>query len=271
MMLGGLLSLPGREDFDGIIKMLNATVGQMAGSNDYTDDEGNSYSSQGRSARIPSTKEILLRNPDLLSFGPTSTLSGLDVTSKFSAANVIPDDAVSAAFPFAGTIADIGGAAYDAVKNPGISSAMNLARNVSPMSSRFLHENYFKKGDMTLNPNTMEGQYRRKPFDEAARMGALRSVEESKAGQQSRTWKEQDMFFADKRSGIIKDAKYAAFEGNYEKLKQLAIKYSNNEGDVENFVSQVVDNIKEQHKDQVLRQIMAATKNPRKFNRMMGK
>jgi hypothetical protein len=248
-MLGGLLSLPFREDIDALIKGLNL---------------GSPY-------RIPSTKEILLKAPDLLSFGPTSTLSGLDVTSKFSAANVIPDDAISAAFPFAGTIADIGSAAYGFAKNPSISTGMNLARNVSPMSSRGLHENYFKRGDMTLHPETLEGIHKRKPFDEAARYGALRSVEESRAGQQHRTWKEQDKFYEGKRAGVIQDAKYAAFEGNREKVRQLALKYVDYEGKVENFVSQVVDNMEEQHKDQLTRQILSAVKNPRRYNRMMGK
>lgn len=249
LMLGGLLSILGREDVDVVINMLNKVSG----------------------ARIPTTRELILRTPNVVAFGPASALSGLDVSSKFSAANVIPDDAITAAFPFAGTLADIGGAAAGFVKDPSITSAMRLSQQVSPTSTRWLHEDYFKRGDITLNPRTMEGQYRRTETDEAARKLALRTIPESREAHASRTNREQDQFYAQKRASVLDKAKDRAFEGKLMEVAELGRKYVQEyEGTPQSFTSEVLSNVKEQHRTQLERMLWQSMGNPQKLKRRMG-
>lgn len=267
LLLSGLMGVLGREDVDGLIRLLN----------------------NASPFRIPTTRELILKAPDLVAFGPTSVLSGMDMSTKFSAANVIPDDALTAAFPFASTLGKIGGAAFDATMNPGKTSAMKLLHEVSPMSLRkFGSEQYFREGDRQLNPDNLEGTFTRKkreafghdmlaPDDWTARGMALRTLPESRAMHDERTRKEGDAFYTRKRTGILNKANRAHFEGKvgpmYQPMWQkLMDQWIDNEGDPQAFTAGLVSKVTERKKDALIRNLERASRaTPQRARRLLGK
>jgi hypothetical protein len=253
LMLGGLISMPGREDLDMLIELFNRTGAT-----------GNT--------RVPTSREMLLMAPDAVAFGPASSLSGVDVSSKFSAANVIPDDLVTAAFPFAGSLVDMGSAAVEVAKDPTSTTAWNRLRHqMLPNSFKWAGEKLFDKNGITQDPKTLEGKHRRTPFDEAVRKGAVRSMDESKSQHAFRTQKSEDNFYTDRRASILNKAHKRAYEGNLKALEDLARDYLEAEGDEDSFVNAVLDKIENQHRTQAERMIHQAMENPLKLRRRMGK
>ncbi len=252
LMMGGALSLPFRDDIDALIQGFNKYLNP-------TDK------------RLLTSRELMLMAPDNVSFGPLSTLSGLDLTSKFSAANVIPDDTLTAAFPFAGTLLNMGGAMANAVKDPSATTGMQLLNQFTPSSAKWAIEKYFNKNGITQDPNKLEGTYRRNGFDEAARVGAVRSMDESKASHWARSQNMGDEFYSDKRHGLVEQAKRRAFEGNYMALGELARKYGAMEGSPDDFINEIIGSVQKQHMDRVTRMVYEAIPNPQKLQRRMGK
>jgi hypothetical protein len=209
--------------------------------------------------------------PEAVAFGPASSLSGVDISSKFSAANVVPDDLVTAAFPFAGSLWDMGSAAVELAKDPSETSLNKLRHQMLPNSFKWAGEKLFDKNGITQDPKTLEGKHRRTPFDEAVRKGAVRSMDESKSQHDLRTQKSEDNFYTDRRTSILNKAHKRAFEGNMMALGELARQYAEAEGDVDSFVNAVIDKVENQHRTQAERMINQAMNNPQKLRRRMGK
>jgi hypothetical protein len=248
-LLSGALGLPGREDLDSVIKLLNLVS----------------------PVRIPTTREWIMRRPDWIAFGGISAVTGMDLSGKFSSANVIPDDMLSAASPFLGTLAnsavDLGRLALD----PSTTNAWRLLYGLTPNSLKGgVEELAFRQGAMMIDPKTLQGKVERNNSDKLARGLALRSTKESRELHKNRTVKEQDTFYEDRRMGLVKSAKDAIWEGNKTKIQKLAQKYAASEGDVGQFIDQVVGSVEARQQTEARRVLESALENPLRARRIQG-
>jgi hypothetical protein len=226
---------------------------------------------------MPTIREHLMNAPDYLAFGPTSVLTGLDVTSKFSAANIFPDSAIQAANPFGSLAGGMFSAGVGMLSDPSTTNAMRLSQAVSPTSSKGLHEKYFSQGNVVGDSKKpgVPGMHRRKQRegaidDQTARAMALRSLPESKNMHSARTIKEQDAYYANRRDALLDKAKDRAFEGNFMAIGELARKYVDAEGSADSFVSAILSSVEDRHHTQLERMIYQAIENPQKLQRRMG-
>lgn len=249
-LLSGVMGMPGREDIDALIKLAN----------NFTTE------------RLPSTKELLLEYmPDSVSFGPISALTGMDFSSKFSAANVIPDDWLSAFAPFAGTISDVVKEGYEFAKDPNATSGMQLLNKLSPNSMKWMTEDtFFTKHGITQDPQLGGGQIRRDDTDRLSRKLGVRSLDEQRQKQAVRTVKEQDQFNESRRAALLKSANERAYAHgfNREEMREIARKYVEAEGDPRTFVNGLVGKVKDQHLVEIDRMLLEAKNNPRRMKRV---
>ena len=251
MLFSGLLGLPGREDIDSLIKLWNKF--------------GTGY--------IPTTRELAMEAPDYLTYGGLSAATGMDWSGKFSAANVVPDDLLSAINPVVGTVGDMAGAIAGLLYNPSETQLARTANTMSPNSMKWATEDYFttKKG-MFLDKDSLEGKVQRDSFDEKTRMLGLRSLKESTDMHKLRTMKEHDAYFEKERGRVLDQAKDALYERKDVsiKLPKLAREYVKLEGDIETFNQQLFGNAETQQITQIKRMLMESLGNPQKLKRRVG-
>ena len=146
---------------------------------------------------------------------------------------------------------------------------MRLLNEVSPGSMKQFTEDYFTKGKMALNKDTLEGKFERDTSDRRARSWALRSLKESREANAIRTNKEVDQWTQQRRESIIKRAKDAYFEGRQKDLKQLAQKYVQLEGEPDSFLNAIVGTAEAQHISELKRQLFGSLATPQKTRRLV--
>jgi hypothetical protein len=249
MLFGGLMGFYGREEIDALINLIN----------------------KASPTRIPTMTEMLLKAPDLVTFGGLSAATGLDMSPKFSMSNVVPDDLGKALFPFGGTIADVAESVAGLVANPSKSQAVRLAQPLSPAPLKPLTEGYFSNESRTVNPKTLEGKYDRTPFDWKARFGGLRSTKESREVQENYQKKRSDEFYIEKRNSILQKAKDRYFEKNgmsTPEWRTFAKKYVENEGDVDDLVDRIIQNVASRHQSEARRTLLESLENPVRYKRL---
>lgn len=122
--------------------------------------------------------------PEFVTHGMFASL-GLDMSSRFSSAQVLPDSPTGFLFPFGSGLAEMAETAADAVSNPNEFNAMRAARAFVPNSARgLIEQQYFTKdvpnGKLAINPNKAEGQYVRDETEGKLRNFGFRSLKESK-------------------------------------------------------------------------------------------
>lgn len=248
-VMAGMVGMPGREDLDGLIRMWNKF--------------GNVY--------VPTTREAMLEYlPDSVTFGPLSALSGMDISSKFSAANAIPDDWFSAFMPFAGTVGDVAKEGMEFAMNPNMTSGMQAINKASPNSLKWASEEYFKTKGVYNDPQTLDGTIKRTPFDQTARIMGLRSLDETRAKQNIRNVKDKDDFYEQRRASLLKNAKEYVYANGYdkEKLTRVVRSYVEAEGDANTFLHSLVGSTKAQNIEEINRMLIEAKGNARRAKRV---
>jgi hypothetical protein len=247
------MGLPGREDIDALISVLNKLS----------------------PTRIPTTRELLLKNPDIVAFGAVSAVpipgvGPVDLSSKFSAANAIPDDVVSGFAPMAGKVGKIAGSAFDAGMQRTPTAGMRFLKELAPTSAQGPFEDHFSTDrGMALDPKNLEGKFKRTDQDRRARYLSLRSTKESREMHNLRTDKEVDSFNESKRTAIIGKAKDALFEGRNNNLFELARDYIKYEGNVDTFESQLETNALNRHLTAHQRQLLTSFENAQRAKRLV--
>jgi hypothetical protein len=209
--------------------------------------------------------------PDVVSFGGLSAMTGLDLSGKFSMANIMPDNPMAFLQPFGSGMYDIGKAVGGLASNP--TSPTQLARSgqqLLPGPLKPLAEKYFtdKDGNYT-DPETMHGKIKRTPGDEMARYMSLRGLHESRELHKSRTIKEQDKSFQRQRAVYLDRAVDLLYEGQTMKLAKLAKDYIDAEGDPQTFMTHLKESKASQKLDAVTAMLMQSMGNPRRAKRIM--
>lgn len=191
-----------------------------------------------------SLKREMIANPDVHDFfkyGLISWATQMDFSSKFSAANVLPDSPAGAITPFGTDIYNKMTAVAEMFKKRDEGSAKAAAYQLAPTIARGPMETAMKQGDMAMDPrDPNKGLVRRDHFDDLARFLGVRSLKESKelaiAGGikaekkdmtdmrlvlASRIVKEKDV---EKKRELIKE--YAKYGGSVNSIMADAMRYS---------------------------------------------
>ena len=208
-----------------------------------------------------------------MSFGLISALTGVDMSGKFSAANIVPDDVGSTIFPFANTVGDAVGSTYNLVNDPTYTGLARLGYALTPVSAKGLWEKYYfndktkGKDPMVVNPKNLEGNIRRTPFDENTRYFGLRSLNESKQMHANRTSREADEFEDRRRQSILQQARDVNFHETdvkvkSEKLRSLMRDYVAWKGQDTEFLSNLETNTVNRKMTEEERRKMKAFSNP---------
>lgn len=274
-MLGiftGLIGLPGREDIDTyVIKPINATNilnhpmwDTAAGKALNPPLAAYKYFNPDEPVRIPTIRELMLRIPSFVGFGPASALTGWDWSRKFGGGQYVPDSLF---------VMDFWGGAMESIANiasdPSMTTVMGEVSRTGPGWLRSIGESYLERNGMAQDPRKLQGMYRRGPSDRVARFTGTYSLGESKARHADRAIEERNEFLEHHRGSLIKKAKRALFAGNTEQLKDLAMKFVQAEGTPQQFTQALLENAKGQHLDVLTRRLIESMNNARKANRIM--
>lgn len=189
------------------------------------------------------TNRILKSNmPEVLSHGVFSTL-GLDMTSRFSNANLLPDSPAQAIMPYGSAVMDMaqqtGKWALDPTND---FKAKQMVKSLAPQSAQGLLENKFFTNktldgknlyvNSTDGPNLGKGRVVRSDGDMALRSVGFRDIRESKelAGNYANSQIAQG--HAKIADGILEDVKYAALGNKLTPMKlQMSLKQAAQHGE----------------------------------------
>jgi hypothetical protein len=170
------------------------------------------------------TNELFSHNtPELLTHGIFSTL-GLDMTSRFSNANLIPDNMGQALIPYGSAVLDMAQATGRFVVQPNMTTGKMLGKSIAPQSIQgFLENQMFteKQPDgrnlyqnNTAGPNFGKGRVYRSDGEMAMRNFGFRSIGESKELAKNYSDSQIQKGNADVVDRILTRAKYDSMSGN---------------------------------------------------------
>jgi hypothetical protein len=222
------------------------------------------------SKRVPTTRELILKDaPDYLAFGGVSAMTGLDFSSKFSAANVVPDSLpgfVSPYFEAAGKMAE---GAVSLAKNPTLPQAASMMAQSGPAIGRAAAEQYLTddKGNV-LDTKTMSGaKVRRAEGEQAARWTGLRSTREARELGLDRARDRESQWYNEKRSGVLNKVNQAIAK-DPSKLPELMRSYVvDYEGEPVQFMLHINKTGMAQQIPASVRRELQSIKKPRKYIR----
>jgi hypothetical protein len=189
--------------------------------------------------------------PELITHGLFSTL-GLDMTTRFSNANIIPDSIGKAIMPYGSAVLDVlqstGRWALDPTSPTKFKQAV---KSVAPQSAQGILENQLfteKQSDgknlyqtPTDGPNMGKGRVFRSEGDMALRNFGFRDIRESKELAKNYSDTQIEKGNANVVEGILTKAKYAAMDGTLtaDKLRMLATRASQMGEDPGSFVGKL--------------------------------
>jgi hypothetical protein len=172
--------------------------------------------------------------PEIISHGLFSTL-GLDMTTRFSNANMIPDSIPKALIPYGSAVLDVLQSGTRFAMDPTSETKRHqFLKSAAPQSVQGLLENEWfteKRSDGsnlyqngTAGPNMGKGRVARSDGDMALRAFGFRDIRESKELAKNYSDSQIEKGNANVVDGILTKAKYAAMDGTLtsDKLRMLA-------------------------------------------------
>ena len=286
LTFGGLLGVYAREDVDALITAVNKTNllnyywpahALKAGSKKL------GYEINLIDKRIPTLRELFMRAPDAFAFGALSEFSDLwpgagsvlpevNLSSKFSAANVLPDNPMGAAFPMGSVYGNVAEAGAKFAANPSLTTGVNAIDSILPKSLKGVPEWILTKigqTSKTVDPDKLTGKQDRDWKDWTARAAALETTKESRAKHVVRTNKENDEWMEQRRASVLEAAKLARFEGRVKDIPKLAQRYSKFEGDPATFINSIYENLEARQMTELQRQLFGNMDNAARQKRLV--
>lgn len=152
------------------------------------------------------SKAVGIDNKHLLSHGVFSGI-GLDMTKRLGLSDVVPDTLGEAMFPGGSKLAEIASTGMDALKHQDEWHTKKFVREITPGAFTGAEDlTWFSKGDMAINRNTTESQYRRDTADKIIKATGGTSVKESTYKQKHYENQWIKKAYADLRKGPLERA-----------------------------------------------------------------
>ncbi len=229
LMAGGLLGFYGRDEIDSLIKFFNEQSANGHWDVPY----------------IPTLREVALKNAfDWAAFGGVSQITGMDMSSRFSAGNIFPDSPVELFFPFYQDIKQMAASAYDVGMKQTGESALKATNAMSPSSLKWITEEfgYRTPSGMYQSPGTGLGSYKRDTGDKVARVLGGWTKEESRDRQSVMEMKGENQWVQTMKKNLT-DA-YINTNSN-EKRAEYARRYSKMGGNPQDLVNALAEKTKQ--------------------------
>lgn len=247
---GGLMGLYALDEVEAFVSAINAT-----GLTDHP---------------IPSPKEQIMKNAsDFLAFGGLSAMSGMDISPKFSAANVLPDTPTQFVWPYLKAIGNLAGDGAQLAKDPGTTQAARLAARNGPAVVKGFAEDYFTDthGNFVDTKDMAGARYRRTEGEQTMRKFGVRSTDEARQMNKNYYMDKEETFYSDKRESTLKKTNGALMTKDYSRLPELMRKYIEAEGEPQEFIQHVNKTAQAQQIPLSVRRELQSIKKPRKYIR----
>lgn len=214
LLMAGVSGFYFREEIDSLIKSWNSLV--SAHGWDFP--------------KIDTVQEHLIKNVQknpnqtsnkVVSLGMVSTMTGMDLSTKFSAADVVPNSPIDFFMPYYKDLAKMVTTGTEALMEPNKKNALAFANAASPSALKVLPElaNTNKEGYTQLFGKD-GADVKRDSFDWTARALATRSIKESMEQQGTYAGKSAQAFENDKRKNILDRYKQASGQDAAKLAKQ---------------------------------------------------
>jgi hypothetical protein len=193
LVLSGYRGLPGYDDADAIVKYLTNLFGDKQTN---IADIIAANAPDWMNIELPTVSGKKSTVGEHLAYGAASAQSGVNVSSRLGAAQVLPESPVEALSPYASKAVDIGDAAIDVAKGRNPRAPSTMALTLAPSAVKGLGEEWLATkpwvdnkgrpkdptGERDVTTINKEGQddYPRTDFDRSVRKWGVTSLEESK-------------------------------------------------------------------------------------------
>jgi hypothetical protein len=247
-LVGGMMGMYAMDEVDQLIGLVNSVS----------------------DSKIPTVREFAFKHaPDAIAFGGVSAITGLDFSSKFSAANLAPDSPLSLLSPYFEAIGRVAGEGVALAKNPTLTQAAVGAAKTGPAVVKAAADQYLTDDNgMVLDPKNSAGaKVQRDGFDQAARWLGGRSVKEARKIGTDRARDTDSQWYADRRSSTLVKTNQAIAKNPSrlpELMRDYVVKY---EGEPTDFMTHVNKTAQNQQIPASVRRQLEAIKKPRKYVR----
>ena len=212
--------------------------------------------------RMPSIEEFILSSgiTDYVTFGVPSAATGLDLSSKFSAANLMPDNAGEMA-PYFGAFSTAAPAIWDLIKHPNKANLALALRAIPNAQTMAIGENMMTKDGMLLKKDLSGGDVRRTTEDQIIRHLGTRTIAESKEQRFNRFEKENVKWGNEgKKTARSNDRKNRMDSPNVD-IREVQ-RYLNHGGTVEGYMQQLLKNEQDKYLTEEQRGVMQQFRKP---------
>lgn len=176
-LAAGVTGFYGEQEIDNLLHAINwATstfnINPLKGFDAFKDD-----------AYIPTIKSKLLEKaPDWVTFGGVSQLTHMDMSSRFSASQPLPENYDEFMFPFYKDVGKMTEDLKDLAMQRNATAMIKAVHEFSPNSAKWITEEMDKAPNgMYINPDNDQGAYPREKWDRAARALGGYSMDEAKS------------------------------------------------------------------------------------------
>lgn len=198
--------------------------------------------------RMPSIEEFILSSdiPDWLAYGLPSAAMGVDMSSKFSAANLTPDNPTDMV-PYIGALGTTGEAAIDLLKNPNKANFANLLRKQPLAPLKAAGEDMMTREGVLLElqgGKLVGGPNRRDDegwVDQAARYAGTRTIKESRERANARFREETRKWGEEGKKTARTNQSKENLEGVNFDINEL-MRYIEHGGTVSGYQNQMIQN-----------------------------
>lgn len=198
--------------------------------------------------RMPSIEELILSSdiPDWLAYGLPSAALGVDMSSKFSAANLTPDNPTDMV-PYIGALGTTGEAAIDLLKNPNKANFANLLRKQPLAPLKAAGEDMMTRdgvllelqgGKLVGGPNRRDDE---DGIDRAARYAGTRTIKESRERANARFREETRKWGEEGKKTARTNQSKENLEGVNFDINEL-MRYIEHGGTVSGYQNQMIQN-----------------------------
>lgn len=233
-LLGGLTGFVGVEDADALYEMFKSIL---------SDDQ---IAALPKGVREFGVKKAIMEMDELVSMGPVSALTGLNLYSRFDSSNILPlentfGDSLGSLFPFAkDQIAQVGGLKNLLSSDPNKRLAGGYA--ITPSAAKGIYENVVPgfttpEGTVGRGTNPAEGEYTRTPEERSLRNYGFRSTKEAKTKELDFRNRKIQKDFEARRANIAEKVGNQILYGSLENLNDSIQAYIKLGGDPESLIT----------------------------------
>ena len=192
LIAGGIMGFYGRDEVDSLIDKIN----QWSAENNWFDQY------------IPNTKQIMLKEDlgDLI-FGGVSAITGMDMSSKLGAADVLPNGILDFFFPLYNEPKNMATDLFEFLMDMNSKKALKASHSWTPSGFKAIPEALSEENGVVQDPRTDTGKTRRNSGDWFARGMGVYSLDESRERMAQQELRKENQWVKTRNSTLLERAR----------------------------------------------------------------